>query len=150
MTIDDSFHREQQQRGRWASRKNKTRSSRKLVRSNSVSSDYARAAGTMPPSTSASASASKQRGKGKLMLQSVVGFLARTKSGKARKQGSFTMTEPASPASASSLSRTNSDSSAHGVGRDNGSGRIGAGAAAGASRPRVSFDAVVQVRLFCG
>lgn len=117
------------------------------MRTNSVSSDYARAAGTMPPSTSASAS--KQRGqgtgKGKQMLRSVVGFLSRTKSGKSNKPGSFTMTEPASPASASSLSRTNSDSSAHGAGRENGSGLIGAAGTSSASRPRVSFDAVVQV-----
>lgn len=146
LTIDDSVHREQQQR-QLANRRSRSRSSgRKLVRSNSVSSDYARAAGTMPPSTSSSAP--KKRGKGNKMLRSVVEFLSRTKSGKG-KPGSFTMTEPASPASASSLSRTNSDSSARGVGRENCSGRIGAGGPAGASKPRVSFDAVVQVRLGC-
>eukprot|EP00752_Nemacystus_decipiens_P011394 g10121.t1 len=140
--IDDSFHREQQQR-RSGRATRRSRSSRKLVRSNSVSSDYARAAGTMPPSTPA-ADLKKQRGAGKRMLRSVVGFLSRTKSGKSNKPGSFTMTEPASPASASSLSRTNSDSSAHGAGRENGSGRIGAGEPGSASKPRVSFDAVVQ------
>lgn len=145
LTIDDSFHREQQQQ-RWAM--GKRNSSRRLVRSNSVSSDYARAAGTMPPSSS-SAALSKQRGKGKQMLRSVVGFLSRTKSGKGKNaKGSFTMTEPASPASASSssLSRTNSDSSAHGAGRESDSGQIAAGGPGSTSRPRVSFDAVVQVR----
>eukprot|EP00903_Cladosiphon_okamuranus_P008993 g8603.t1 len=143
LTIDDSFHREQQQR-RWTNRGSRSRSSgRKLVRSNSVSSDYVRAAGTMPPSTSSSAP--KQRGKGNKMLRSVVDFLSRTKSGgKGGKTGSFTMTEPASPSSASSLSRTNSDSSAHGVGREDGSTRIGADGLAGTCKPRVSFDAVVQ------
>lgn len=144
MTIDDSFHREQQHR-RWASRRSRS-SGRKLVRSNSVSSDYTRAAGTMPPSTPSSASKQRGKGKGSKMLRSVVGFLSRAKSGKANKPGSFTITEPASPASASSLSRTNSDSSAHGAGREHGSGRMGAEAPAGASKPRVSFDAVVQVR----
>lgn len=151
-TIDDSFHREQQQQQRrWAKGRSRSiSSSRRLVRSNSVSSDYARAAGTMPPSSSPSASASKKwkgrGGKGKHMLRSVVGFLSRTKSGRFSKPGSFTMTEPASPASASSLSRTNSDSSGHGTGRGHDSGRVGgAGGTGGASRPRVSFDAVVQV-----
>lgn len=85
------------------------------------------------------------------MLRSVVGFLSRTKSGKANKPGSFTMTEPASPSSQSSLSRTNSDdSSAHGTARESGSLRIGAGGPGSASRPRVSFDSVVQVRGFLG
>lgn len=152
LTIDDSFRREQQQR-QWA--KGRSTSSRRLVSSNSVSSDYSRAAGTLAPSSSSAPKGrdnvkGKGKGKGTQMLRSVVGFLSRTKmSGKTNKPSSFTMTEPASPASATSLSRTNSDSSANGVGRENDSGRVGAGGPGSASRPRVSFEAVVQVWFGC-
>ncbi|CAM9564289.1 unnamed protein product [Ectocarpus sp. 6 AP-2014] len=155
LTIDDSFHLEREQR-RWSFRtkesdgcddigsrrklmhSSSTRStrSRNLVRSKSI----ARGEGCRADAPSASSSSPS---KGKLMLRSVVGFLSRAKSAKPRKPRSFTMTVPASPAS--SLSRTNSESSAsaHEGCQDDDSGSSARGSAHGhgaaASRPRVSF-----------
>ncbi|CAN0025025.1 unnamed protein product [Scytosiphon promiscuus] len=135
-----------------SSRKLARSNSRKLLRSNSIATDHMRNRNVAATSsTPVPSSVPKEKGKRKL-LRSVVGFLTRTKSEKANKPGSFTMTEPASPASAGSLSRTNSDSSAvqNGDGPDGeeeeGGGRTGAreqGDAPLASKPRVSFDADV-------
>ncbi|CAN0133458.1 unnamed protein product [Ectocarpus fasciculatus] len=159
LTIDDSFHLEREPR-RWSYRtkesddggsdigsrrklmhSSSTRLSsrgrgRKLVRSKSIAGGEACRADA--PSASSSTPS-----KGKQMLRSVVGFLSRAKSAKPRKPRSFTMTVPASPAS--SLSRTNSESSAsaHEGCQDDDSSSSARGSAHGhgaaASRPRVSF-----------
>lgn len=101
---------------------------RRLVRTNSISSDYARAAGTALPAKA------KNR-----VLRAVVGFL-RAHSGK-KKSKSTAITEPASPVS-EHLSRTNSASSSHRTAEES----VQAVEHHETSRPRVSFDAEVTVR----
>lgn len=164
LTIDDSFHLEREQR-RWSYRTKESDgggdigSRRKLLHSSSTQISSTRSrnivrsksiAGGEGCRADAPSASSSSPSKGKQMLLSVVGFLSRAKSAKPRKPRSFTMTVPASPAS--SLSRTNSESSAsaHEGCQDDDSSSSARGSAHGhsaaASRPRVSFVTDVTVR----
>lgn len=95
---------------------------RQILRSNSISSDYARVAGTPLPTRS--------RKKG--VFKYIVRWLSRTRSSKRAKSNA--VTEPVSPASAP-LSRTSSASSSREALEER-----------KPSRPRVSFDVEVTVR----
>lgn len=166
LTIDDSFHLEREQR-RWSYRTKESdggsdigsrrklmhSSSTRISRSSSRQKQLVRSksiAGGEACRADAPSTFSSSPSKGKQMLRSVVGFLSRAKSAKHRKPRSFTMTVPASPAS--SLSRTNSESSAsaHEGCHDDDSSSSARGSSHGhgaaASRPRVSFVTDVTVR----